>query len=653
MSKRNIYLKTVPPEEAVALAKANLDRDALLGTERVPTHEAAGRVTAGPIYARYSSPTFHAAAMDGVAVVAESTFAAREDAPVALEQGEGFLFVNTGNPLPDGKNAVVMIENVVQKDEMTVLIDGPAFPWQHVRRIGEDIVATELLIPQNRELTPSDIGALISAGIYEVEVRDRIKTIFLPTGDEVLNFLDRPEPRAGQVIESNSQVFRAYAKSWGVDAQWSAPVPDDEDALREAVVDSLRKGCQMVVVGAGSSAGSKDYSKKVFESIGTVLVHGISVMPGKPSLLAVTDERSGYPGRLLVGAPGYPVSAIVCHEKILAPVVHWLMGKSAPERVEADIVLARKTPSRPGMREAIRLAAGRIGDNIVGAPLARGAGMISTMTKAQAVTYIPEDVEGVEQGETVRAELMVHKGDLDRVLVHVGSHDNTLDLLANELMGLSDPLRLVSSHAGSMGGLTALKAGSALFAGAHLFDPETDDFNFPFIKRYLSDLPVTVVNLAIRHQGLIVAKGNHMSIRGVEDLTREDVIFINRQRGAGTRTLLDHHLKKAGINPRDVAGYENEEFTHMAVAVNVLTGAASCGLGIYAAAKALGLDFVPLAHERYDLVIPDKHMDDPRIRTLLSIIAESAVQTKIKAQGGYETNLTGRVMEPGMGLGQD
>jgi putative molybdopterin biosynthesis protein len=653
MSKRNIYLKTVPPEEAVALAKAHLDRDALLGTERVPTHEAAGRVTAGPIYAKYSSPTFHAAAMDGVAVWAESTFAAREDAPVTLDFGDGFVFVNTGNPLPDGKNAVVMIENVVQKDENTVLIEAPAFPWQHVRRIGEDIVATELLIPQNRELTPSDIGALLSAGIYEVEVRDRVRTVFLPTGDEVLDFLDRPEPRAGQVIESNSQVFLAYAKSWGLDAGWSAPVPDDEDALREAVVDALRKGCHMVVVGAGSSAGSKDYSKKVFESIGTVLVHGISVMPGKPSLLAVTDERSGYPGRLLVGAPGYPVSAIVCHEKILAPVVHWLMGKSAPERRETDIVLARKTPSRPGMREAIRLAAGRIGENIVGAPLARGAGMISTMTKAQAVTYIPEDVEGVEQGETVRAELLVHKGDLDRVLVHVGSHDNTLDLLANELMGLSEPLRLVSSHAGSMGGLTALKAGSALFAGAHLFDPETGDFNFPFIERYLSGLPVTVVNLAIRHQGLIVAKGNPLSIRGVDDLTRDDVVFINRQRGAGTRILLDHHLKKAGIAPRDVAGYDNEEFTHMAVAVNVLTGAASCGLGIYAAAKALGLDFVPLAHERYDLVIPEAYMDDARIRTLIEIIGKKSVQTKIKAQGGYETDMTGRIMRPGMGLGQD
>ncbi|WP_285906894.1 molybdopterin biosynthesis protein [Pseudodesulfovibrio pelocollis] len=655
MAKRNIYLETIPVEEAVGRARAALDRKRLLAVETVPTHEAAGRVTAGPIFARYSSPTFHSAAMDGIAVRADTTFAAREDRPASLTHGAQFVFVNTGNPLPEGMNAVIMIENVVQKDEDTVLIDAPAFPWQHVRRIGEDIVATELLIPQFRQLTPCDIGALLAAGIYEVEVRERVRAVFVPTGDEVLDFKDRPEPRAGQVIESNSQVFMAYAASWGVNASFTPPVRDDEATLRRAVLDGLNAGNHAVIVGAGSSAGSKDYTRRVFESVGRVLVHGISVMPGKPTLVAVTDERSGHPGRLLVGAPGYPVSAVVCHEKILAPVLSWLMGATAPERATAQVVLARKTPSKPGMREALRLAAGRIGERengrIVAAPLARGAGMITTMTRAQAVAYIPEASEGVDEGESVTAELLVPMADLDRVLVHVGSHDNTLDLLANELMGLAEPLRLVSSHAGSMGGLTALKAGSALFAGAHLFDPESADFNFPFIKRYLKGLDVTVVNLAIRHQGLIVPKGNPLSIRGVEDLARDDVRFINRQRGAGTRILLDHHLKTAGIIPTDVTGYDNEEFTHMAVAVNVLTGAASCGLGIFAAARALDLDFVPLAHERYDLVIPSAHMEDPRIVTLLATIRKDTVKAAINAQGGYETTLTGQIMRPGMGLG--
>lgn len=652
MAKRNIYLETIPVEEAVERAKAALDRARLLGTETVPTHRAAGRVTAGPIFARYSSPTFHSAAMDGIAVRADTTFAAREDRPVALAHGTEFVFVNTGNPLPEGMNAVIMIENVVQKDEVTVLIDAPAFPWQHVRRIGEDIVATELLISQYRQLTPCDIGALLAAGIYEVEVHERVRAVFVPTGDEVLDFKDRPEPSAGQVIESNSQVFLAYAASWGVEASHTPPVPDHEDTLRQAVLDGLAAGNHAVIVGAGSSAGSKDYTRRVFESVGRVLVHGISVMPGKPTLVAVTDERSGHPGRLLVGAPGYPVSAVVCHEKVLAPVLSWLMGAPAPERTTARVVLARKTPSKPGMREALRLAAGRIGERIVAAPLARGAGMITTMTRAQAVAYIPEESEGVDEGETLTAELLVPMADLDRVLVHVGSHDNTIDLLANELMGLAEPLRLVSSHAGSMGGLSALKAGSALFAGAHLFDPESADFNFPFIDRYLKGLDVTVVNLAIRHQGLIVARGNPLSISGVQDLAREDVLFINRQRGAGTRILLDHHLKTAGIDPRAVRGYDNEEFTHMAVAVNVLTGAASCGLGIFAAARALDLDFVPLARERYDLVIPTAHMEDPRIVTLLATIGRDRVKAAINALGGYETTLTGQVMRPGLGLGE-
>lgn len=648
---RNIYLETVLPEEAVVRAKEALNRDELLGTETVATHEAAGRVTAGPIYAHYSSPTFHAAAMDGIAVKAESTFLAREDEPTQLTQGDGFLFVNTGNPMPEEMNAVIMIENVVQKDETTVLIDAPAFPWQHVRRIGEDIVATELLIPQNRELMPSDIGALLSAGIYKLKVREKVKSIFMPTGDEVLNFMDEPAPQAGQVIESNSQVFKAYADSWGIDVSWTAPVPDDEDALRASVMKGLESGNHIVIVGAGSSAGSKDYSKKVFESIGTVLVHGIAIMPGKPTLIAITDERSGYPGRMLVGAPGYPVSSIVCHEKILAPVVAWLQGTGAPERITTEVMLARKTPSKPGMREAIRLAAGRIGDNIVAAPLARGAGMITTMTKAQAVAYIPEEVEGVEDGETIEAELLVPRSDLERVMVHVGSHDNTLDLLANELMGLAHPLRLVSSHAGSMGGLTALKQGSALFAGAHLFDPDSGDFNFPFLDRYLKGVDVTVINLAIRHQGLIVPFGNPLGIKGVEDLAREDVTFINRQRGAGTRILLDHHLRQAGLASQKVQGYDNEEFTHMAVAVNVLTNAASCGLGIYASAKALDLDFVPLARERYDIVIPTEYMEDDRIQTLLHMIRSADFKWKIAEQGGYDIELTGDEMKPGIKLG--
>jgi len=291
-----------------------------------------------------------------------------------------------------------------------------------------------------------------------------------------------------------------------------------------------------------------------------------------------------------------------------------------------------------------------VGQEFVAAPLPRGAGLITSLTKAQGLLRIPAQSEGLEQDAQVDVELLTPLESLDRVLVHIGSHDNVIDMLGNELMGLPEPMRLVSSHVGSMGGISALKAGSALFAGCHLFDPETGDFNFPFLARYLADLEVLVVNLAIRHQGLMVAPGNPKNIRGVGDFTRPDVLFINRQKGAGTRILLDHHLKVAGIGPDQVRGYEREEYTHMAVAVNVLTGAADCGLGIFAAAKALGLDFLPLARERYDLIIPRKYADDPRVRALREIMNNQEFQARIAALGGYETALTGREMRPGQGL---
>ncbi|MGE4553009.1 MAG: molybdopterin biosynthesis protein [Desulfovibrionaceae bacterium] len=651
MPKRNVYLSTVPPAEAVAALKARLDRTALVRPETIPSHEAAGRVTAEAVFARASSPTFHAAAMDGIAVYSEATFAAREDRPVLLDPGAGFVPVNTGNPLPAGKDAVVMIEHVHFEPDGRAAIEAPAFPYQHVRRVGEDIVATELLIPRNRRLTPYDVGALLAAGVYELQVWERVRLAFLPTGDEVLDFRDRPEPGPGQVIESNSQVFAALARSWGVEPVCRPPVRDDLEAISAAIRAALAEGCHGVVVGAGSSAGSRDYTRAAFEAVGEVLVHGISVMPGKPTLAGVSRE-----GRLLVGAPGYPVSAVVCLEDVLAPVAAWLGRRSAPARPRVPVVLARKVPSRPGMEELVRLAVGEVDGRNIAAPLARGAGVITSLTRAQAVTRLPANSEGLEAGAEVMAELLGDEADLARVLVHVGSHDNLLDLLADALMGPEDggaePYHLVSSHVGSMGGLAAIARGAALFAGSHLFDPETGDFNFPFLDKALGGVPVTLVNLAIRHQGLIVAPGNPKGVAGPEDLGRPEVRFVNRQRGAGTRILLDHHLEVAGVNPRAVTGYDREEHTHMAVAVAVSSGTADCGLGILAAAKALGLDFVPLARERYDLVIPNAHLEDPRILALLAVVRSPAFQARVRELGGYETPLTGQVMRPGLGLGE-
>jgi putative molybdopterin biosynthesis protein len=640
--KRNVYLHTLPISEAIQRIRHRLARDLLVAQEKVLAHEALGRILAEPVSARFSSPTFHGAAMDGYAVRAAQTFAARPGRPVRLTKGQDAIPVNTGTPLPHSFDAVLMVEHVTHETTEEVATETAVFPYQHVRRIGEDIVATELLLPRGRQISAYDVAALLTAGIWEVTVWQQPRLCFLPTGDEVLDFRTQPQPTPGAVVESNSQLVAGLLRPLGCLVDCLPPVPDQPAALEQAVRQALSQ-YHAVAIGAGSSAGAKDYSRMVMERVGEVLVHGLDIMPGKPSLLGVAE------GKLMVGIPGYPVSAAVCTEEVLIPILCWLGRIPQPQRPTVSVELARSTPSKLGTNEYLRLAIGRVGQRLVGMPLSRGAGLISTLVRAQGVSIIPAASEGMEAGAQIPVRLLTPESELERTVIIVGSHDNLLDLLADALMAQDEPLRLASSHVGSMGGIAALREGRACLAGMHLFDPETEDFNFPFLAKYLPGVEVECVNLAIRHQGLMVAKGNPLGIRGIEDLTRPEVHFVNRQRGSGTRILLDHALHRAGLDPHHIQGYDHEEFTHMAVAANVHTGAASCGLGILAAARALNLDFIPLARERYDLVFRTD-LKDWRIQRILEVLQSPEFQSRIARLGGYETHLTGHFMRPGQGL---
>lgn len=654
--KRNVYLKTLPLPEAVAkvldaltAARSTLQGDARApapGKVLLPAQEAVGRVLYEAVHARYSSPTCHAAAMDGYAVRAADTFDAREGESVLLREGETCFAVNTGHPLPEVCDAVIMIEHVAVDNKGGVSVEAPAFPWQHVRRIGEDIVATELLFPRNHQIRPCDVGALLSSGIWEVPVWEQVLVRIIPTGDEVLDFEQRPDPGRGQVVESNSQVLAALARELGCRVERVKPVPDQPEQLRAALRDSLDAGAHVVIFCAGSSAGSKDYTRSILESEGEILVHGIAAMPGKPSLAAICR------GRPVFGAPGYPVSSLICFEELITPAICLLAHRPLPARPEIEVELTRSLSSRLGLEEFVHLAVGRVGEKAVGIPLNRGAGNISTVTRAQAVMRIPAEAEGAAEGSLVRARLSVPPARLYDNLICVGSHDNVLDLLADELMGLPHAFRLISAHVGSMGGITALKKNVCHMAGMHLLEEDTGDFNFAFLRKYYPEGRIILFNLAIRQQGLIVPAGNPRGIQGVEDLKGRGLRYINRQRGAGTRILFDWHLRRAGLKPADVDGYAKEESTHMAVAVNVLTGAADCGMGIYAAARALGLDFVPLARERYDLAVPERFREDPRILAVRDMLQTDAFKTRLENLGGYETRLTGQIMRPGVRLGE-
>jgi putative molybdopterin biosynthesis protein len=296
------------------------------------------------------------------------------------------------------------------------------------------------------------------------------------------------------------------------------------------------------------------------------------------------------------------------------------------------------------VEEFVRVKIGRVDQGLVATALPRGAGQITSITEADGIIRIPANSEGVTADGQVTAELLRPVQAIDHTVVVVGSHDNTLDLLADELRAQSSHLSLSSSHVGSMGGLMAVKRGVCHVAGSHLLDENDGSYNVSYIKKFLPDVPVHLVHLVMRDQGLIVPPGNPKGIRGIEDLVREDVCLINRQGGSGTRILLDFRLKQLALEPGRIAGYANEEFTHMAVAAAVLSGAADVGLGIYAAATALGLDFIPVVTEQYDLVIPATCFETAAIQSLLVVINSAAFKKRVSELGGYHVERTGQVL---------
>ena len=638
--QRNIYLKMKTLQEARDILFQKFADLPPLATEKISVPDAVGRVLAEPVYAQLSSPSFHLAAMDGVAVKAEITFGATAAAPKTLIVERDAFYVNTGNILPQNTNAVIMVENVNELDEKRLEIEAPIFPWQNVRRVGEDIVATELLFPQNHLITPYCVGALLSGGVFSVMVKAKPRALIIPTGSELV---DWRKPgfhglKPGQVLETNSFVLGKLIEKCGAIYQRHAMVMDDTTEIKKALTAAVDENYQLILVLGGSSAGSEDFAKTAIMDLGKIHIHGVTIMPGKPVIIGTVANRTVF------GIPGYPVSAIIAFEQFVQPLLYALLGLPGPERETIEVQPTRKIASKLGVEEFLRVKLGKVGDRIVATPLPRGAGTITSLTEADGIIRIANHVEGINDSEMISAELLRPLPSISRTIVIVGSHDNSLDVLANQLKINHSELTLSSSHVGSMGGLMAIKRGVCHLAGTHLLDTEDGSYNISYLAKYLPDAAVKLVHLVQRDQGLMIPPGNPKGIKGIEDLGRQDLTFINRQVGSGTRILLDYKLKQLNIKTAAINGYQNEEFTHMAVAVSVLSGAADAGLGIYAAAKALNLDFIPVVTEQYDLAIALEYFETAPIKILLEIINSQEFKKQVQALGGYNTENTGKVI---------
>ncbi|MBW2608752.1 MAG: molybdopterin biosynthesis protein [Deltaproteobacteria bacterium] len=637
--KRHVYLAMKTLEEAKEIFFSRFGHEYRSGAEEISTEESLGRVTAEPIFARISAPSYHSAAMDGIAVNAEDTYGTTEKNPKILRIGKDALWINTGHAIPDGFNAVIMIEKVHQLDDENIEIRSPAHPRQHIRKVGEDIVATQLLLPRNQRIRPYDMGALVSAGVFSLKAWKRPRVVIIPTGSELVHHRDLKEPeqlKKNQLLESNSLTLSGLIREChGIPIIYDI-VSDIERDIREALERAVDSKAHLVIINAGSSAGSKDYTANIIEEMGEVLVHGVAMMPGKPTILGTIK------GKPVVGNPGYMVSAALSFEQFVKPLLYGLQGLRPPSTKSITVQPSRDIPSKLGTEEFLRVNIGRVGEQAVATPLSRAAGSITTLTRAEGILRIPALSEGVTQDEHVEAELLVEEEEIRNTVVVIGSHDITIDILADEIRRRGDNIRISSGNVGSLGGLMALRKGICHISGSHLLDTETGEYNISYIKRYLKNIKVGVFHLVLRDQGLIVARGNPKGIKGIMDLTRDDITFVNRQAGSGTRVLLDYRLEQSGINPDSIEGYDHDEFTHMAVAVDVLSGAADCGMGIFAAAKALGLDFVPMVREQYDLIIPSSILENPNIQVVIETIRSPGFKNRVKGLGGYDPSKSGK-----------
>lgn len=625
------YLTNLPPTQAVdEYLRFLAERGMCYRTERIRTVDALGRVTARAVYARISAPHYNACAMDGIALQAALTFGAGETTPVRLNETQ-YIRVDTGDPLPKGTDAVVMIEDCVERDG-DILLYAAAAPWQHVRQIGEDVAAGDMLLPSFERVTPACMGALLAGGVLSFEAVARPLVAVIPTGDEIVPPSDHP--RDGEVMEFNSAIFAGMLRQWGAEPVLCPIVPDDPEAIGQALTDALA-GCDAALLLAGTSAGRDDGTTGVIERLGALCCHGVAMRPGKPAALGAVGSKP------VIGVPGYPVSGILVLETLLRPVIDRLTMREPESAETVEAVAARRITSSLKYQEYVRAT---LGYNAAGAlsavPLAHGAGVVSSFVKADCLIEVPQSLEGVEAGELCRCTLLRPLSRIGRTLRAVGSHDPLIDEAA-DILRRRGRYYVSSAHVGSMGALRAVSRGEAQLGGVHLLDPADGSYNVSYIEKFVPEGGVALVECVSRTQGLMIPRGNPKHIRDFADVA--GLSYVNRQKGAGTRVLCDYLLKKYGIMTETLTGYAREELTHTAVAAQIAAGEADCGLGILSAARMYGLDFIPVCGEQYDLIVSLAALDTPAVQAFLEALQDVEFRERMERLGGYELDRPGRI----------
>ncbi|MCS7385367.1 MAG: molybdopterin biosynthesis protein [archaeon GB-1867-005] len=639
---RKIFHKLITIEEALKLIKKHVNLSPV-GVEEVDLLKAHGRVLAEDIIAKVDLPPFDRSEMDGYAVIAGDTYDADEDSPVklkvigkieagdepkiAVEKGCA-IEISTGAPIPPGANAVVMVEYTRQIGN-TVEIFKPVAVGAHIVHAGSDLMIGEKILRKGTILTPREIGVIAAVGIDKVRVYKKPKIAIISTGSELVTPGASLPPY--KVYDVNTYSIAAGVNEAGGEPIAVGIVSDNISEIRKTIENAIKK-FDLVIISGGTSAGVGDLVYKVLNELGKpgIIVHGLKVKPGKPTVISVVNNK------LIIGLPGWPVSALIIFNLIAKPVIRALAG--LPEEEEKIFKVKVATRIRPA-RGRVNLIPVSITINekgeMIAYPLIHHSGAIATLTKADGYIIIKENVELLEAGEEVQMKLLSSKIQPPNLTI-IGSHcpalDRLIELLEEEHK--IKKIRLIS--VGSLAGLMAVRNGEADIAGIHLLDEETLTYNIPLLTKYNVNNAVLIRGY-IREQGLIVRKGNPTNIRSLEDLLREDVKFINRNMGSGTRVLIDYELKKMAEKigksieeiKTKIKGYNIEAKTHSAVALAVLMGRADVGVAIRSIAMMYGLEFMPLKEEHFDFLVNKKALNKISVQAFIKALKSSKFKEKL------------------------
>jgi molybdenum cofactor synthesis domain-containing protein len=527
--------------------------------------------------------------------------------------------IATGGPLPRGADAIIMIEHTHPVDVNCIEVRRSVSPGQFVSSAGSDMAQGEVVLRAGTVIGSREIGMLAACGVAQIEVARRPRVAVLSTGDELVQPGEELRPAA--IYDANGPIIRAAVAENGGDAYFLGAVPDEEAVLENAMRKALAHH-DVLILSGGTSKGAGDISHRIINRLGKpgIIAHGVALKPGKPLCLAVCD------GKPVIILPGFPTSAMFTFHDMVVPVLRRMAG--LPPRVDAqvDAQLPVRVASELGRTEFVMVSLVQGREGLAAYATGKGSGAITSFTQADGFIRIEALADHLPAGSQVPVTLFTPQVRVPDLVV-IGSHCSGLDLVMNELSRNGVSVR--SLAVGSLGGLAAAKRGECDLTPIHLFDPQTQAYNTPFLADGLELVPGWR-----RMQGFVFRPGDarfegcsaQEAVRSA--LAEPDCMMVNRNQGAGTRILIDQLL-----GPARPDGYWNQPRSHNAVAAAVLQNRADWGVTIAPVARATKLGFIPLTQEHYDFALVSDRKERVAVQTFLAALRSAKMQAALERAG--------------------